>query len=230
MSGEYLQHLSEWRSLIHSIRHGATVGLDTETYGHDVRESSPAWRARVDVWSVGTVTDEISPRGYRRYRGWVLPERALHHPEVRSWLAGGTVNWVLHNAGHDRHALRNYGLDLGPGVWDTLELTRLLWPGRLTYQLKTLRVDLLGKPGRDRYVDVTRPDVEIVGVVNKKGVGPTWKTRQVAVPMESIVPGHPRWTEKVDYAAEDAVDAPELLEVCMRRQRDLELRLPVMPW
>lgn len=227
----YLANSHDWDNLAYEANRpeycGARFGLDTETYGHNVRESSPAHRARVDVWSVGFPTPNLAPRGFHKYVGYVLPEAALQDPGIRAWLGRG--RFVLHNAGHDRHALARYGIAL-TDVVDTLERARLLWPGRTTYGLKALRVDLLGKAGRDGYKWLTRPEEVVVGVVQSGPNKGRWKMKKVACPMEEIGPGHERWEDKVYYAAEDAVDAPELAEVCDLREAELARRLPVSPW
>jgi len=214
----YLATPAEWDWLISVAPDDEWMGLDSETDGHDVKESSPAHRARIDIWSVGLPSHEISPRGYRKYTGYVFPEAALWYEPIRAWLARS--KWVVHNSNHDRHALARYGIRL-THVYDTLEVCRLLWPGRHGYGLKKLRAEVLGKPERDGFVDLV---TEIVGVT-KTG---KWKEEQV--PIRSITPDHVKFSAKVAYAAEDAVDAPELREMCLARAQELTFKLPEMPW
>lgn len=214
----YLATQAEWDRLLLVAPDSEWMGLDTETYGHDVKESSPSHRARVDVWSVGLPSPEHSARGYRKYTGYVLPETALWYGPVRQWLASS--KWVVHNSNHDRHALARYGIRL-TAVYDTLEICRLLWPGLHGYGLKKLRSSILGKDERDSFKDIV---TEVVGVTK------TGKWKYEDMPIQDITPGHLKFQAKVDYAAEDAVDAPELREMCLARSAELSYKLPEMPW
>lgn len=256
----YLDKPEQWDALAEAALRKGVMGLDTETYGHNVRESSPAFRAKVDVWSCALQSDELSPVGYQRARGAVLPAGALDHPGLRRVLTSGEVLLVLHNAGHDRHSLANYEIELGP-MYDTLEAARLLWPRLGMYTLKNLRMTVLAKEGRELFKELTAPEkrevTEMVGrhrqtsvcscgVVKCKKKKPeghhiktkatvTWqeavtKLRKFAVPIESIVPGHPRFKRKVEYAADDAVDAVELRQMCLKRAAYLDTKLPELPW
>lgn len=215
---KYLDTPEEWDRLGLDSHPEMWMGLDSETDGHDVKESSPAHRARIDVFSVGLATGRVAPRGYEVYEGYVLPERALWYEPIRRGLHEG--RWVLHNSNHDRHALKRYGIEL-TRVYDTLEACRLLWPGHFGYGLKKLRGDLLGKSERDGYTDLV---TEIVGVT-KTG---KWRTERIGI--RDIGPTHEKWQAKVDYAGEDAVDAPELRSLCLKRAAELAYKLPESPW
>jgi CDGSH-type Zn-finger protein len=256
----YLDQPAQWDALTEAALRKGVMGLDTETYGHNVRESSPAFRAKIDVWSVALQSDELAPIGYHRARGAVLPASALDHPGLRRVLTGGEVLLVLHNAGHDQHSMANHGVELAP-VYDTLEATRLLWPRLGLYTLKMLRQTILGKAARESFKELTAPEKREVkeqverhkgvhvcscGVVKCKKKKPdgahikteatvTWleevtKLRTFNVPIESIGPGHPRFLRKIEYAADDAVDAVELREMCDKRAAYLDAKLPGLPW
>lgn len=228
-------------------RSGAPVGWDTETYGHNVKESSPAFRARVDVWSLGVARWRRGVTAAPVYEGYVLPADALRRGPLRALLESPRVVKVAHNARHDLHAAANEGVTVA-GVTDTLETARLAYPGLPSYTLKALRVAVLGKPAREGFRDLTRPEpvrrdrARVVCVCGKSGCRrkseghvqwtetvTTW-TKGVPVPVEAIVPGHPRWTEKLEYAAEDAVDAPELWWALRARVDRLATTLPPLPW
>lgn len=265
MTTSWLDTPAQWEAAAEAALRAGVMGLDTETYGHDVKTSSPAHRASIDVWSIALATSTLSPRGYHVARGAVLPAVAIDHPAWRRVLTSGEVLLVLHNAGHDRHALDNRGVPLGR-LYDTLEAARLLWPGRMSYALKPLRVDLLGKQGRELFKELTAPEKRMVpvDVVRHKDVTlcscgtpgckkkkahkkAPWeehtktKTRQewtdqvlrertFPVGIETIVPGHPRFKRKLDYAGDDAVDGLELYELCVQRAAYLDTKLPRLPW
>lgn len=258
----YLDTPDQWDAAIAYIRETGTAGLDTETYGHNVKESSPAYRAKIDVWSIAVLDPDapIHPRGYQPGRAAVLPAAALDYPAWRDVLADLAVEWVLHNAGHDKHSLENHGIKLGR-IWDTLEASRLLWPGLGSYALKPLRSALLGKPEREGFKELTASEKRTVtenvtkvqtfkicscGVEKCKKKKPGWdhvktegtrtwvepreKERTFAVPIESIGPGHPRWARKLNYAGDDAVDGLELWQLCATRTAQLDSSLPNLPW
>lgn len=254
MSPKYLGTQADWgclASLLRAIPPEAVIGIDTETYGHNVRESSPAYRASIHVWSLSVVTQELHPRGYYKHKGWVLPVAAL--PTFADVLASG-VTFVAHNANHDLHALANIGFRVSKVV-DTLDVSRLVWPGRDAYGLKALEIDKLGKDTRYTFQDVTAAmDEEFTvakpgtvcacgepkcrkteakwGAVHAKTECQvvTARTRKVPCPLETITEGHPRWDMLVEYAAEDAVSAPELYQLVCQRLDHLETKLPALPW
>ena len=148
------------------------------------------------------------------------------------------------------------GIELA-NVFDTLDMARLAWPGMGNYSIKPLRVVLLGKPEREGFKDLTEPDSVVeqytkdvvtkrcecgavpchkrttaVGHKRLEVIMPEIKERmvKVAVPIEAIVPGHPRFARKVDYAGDDAADGLELRELGLARLARLEAQLPELPW
>lgn len=246
----YLDTPEKWVACERTLRAAGVFGLDTETYGHDVKTSSPAYRAKIDVWSVAVRTPELSPVGYHVAAGAVLPVDAL--PYFKELLEDELVWKVLHNARHDRHSLANHGVQLR-GVRDTLERARLLFPGLEDgFALKPLRVSVLRKSSRDTFKDVTAPLVRQVWTTHpvktcacgtagcKKRSLPdhakltsdvqTVKEVTEPCPIESVIPGHPRWAMKCDYAGDDAVDGLELDEMLDLRQVELARLLPPLPW
>lgn len=117
--------------------------MDTETVGCDPGSESPVDSARVVVFSVAIPDGVVCPRGFRAAEGFVLPADALGDRHIRAWLESEGHKKVAHNARYDRHALANAGVDLR-GVVDTVDIYRLIVPGRERYGLKHLVPDLLG--------------------------------------------------------------------------------------
>lgn len=250
---EYLDKPEQWEAVARAVRARGIMGCDTETYGHNVKTSTPAFRAKIDVWSLALRTEELDPRGYHRCRACVLPVAALD--VLAPVLCDASVVKVFHNAHHDQHALLNHGVTVS-NVYDTLDAVRLLWPGNdLGYRLKSLRVGLLGKPEREGFKELTAPrDVSVVSYIEGQTCAcgnskcrkteriwgdvhaktPTVlekiKTHKEPCPIESIIPGHERWLRKLDYAGDDAVDALELYELCENRTVSLMGKLPELPW
>lgn len=240
-----------WEKIASACRARGILGCDTETYGHNVKESTPAYRASIDVWSLSLSTGVLHPYGYHIARACVLPLSAAQHPALGAVLASPDIIKVFHNAHHDQHAFANHGIRLGR-VYDTLDAVRLMWPGRDGgYSLKPLRVGLLGKPAREGFKELTEPQEEeysverevkacVCGVPKcRKSKAPhgrttaiehLLRTRKVACPIESILPGHARWDRKLDYAGDDAADALELYELIQAKARTLETALPDLPW
>jgi hypothetical protein len=253
MPWNYLDKPEEWEAAAKAARARGILGCDTETYGHNVKTSTPAYRARVDVWSLALRTDTLSPRGYHISRACVLPLAAALDGPLREVLEDPKVLKVFHNAHHDQHAFANHGVTVR-GVYDTLDSVRLLWPMRDGgYSLKPLRVALLGKPVREGFKELTAPievsevyyedglscacgvkgcrkTERVWGAVHAKTTTSLAKTRthKAECPIESIIPGHERWLRKLDYAGDDAADSLELHELC---QLKLDyLKLPELPW
>lgn len=242
----FLATPGEWADLAAVIRDLGVCGWDTETYGHNVKTSTPAYRARVDEWSLAVRTDRVTPRGYRAAVGWGLPLEALVSGPLRGVLEDPGVQKIAHNARHDLHAAENHGVAVR-GVRDTLETARLVWPHLREFGLKALRVAVLGKPGRDGFKALTAP-LETAVLVPYRGCPCGLKgcrrtkaphhletlektvMKKYPCPIESIVPGHPRRAEKEAYMIEDSVDALELAEVEDARLAELGARLPELPW
>lgn len=224
-----------WEPIWSAIESTRAFAWDTETYGHNVKETSPAYRAEVDVWSVAV-----------RDRSWVLPAFALDHDVWQYLFANPAIQKVGHNVRHDLHALANRGVEVR-GLYDTLEGARLAWPGRRSYTLKSLRVEVLGKPTRELFADITAPDIieiphfSTVCVCCKPGCRkkswphaqfPSYKPKfqKQGVTVEGIGPLHPRWARKLAYAAADAEDAFDLKAAVDERIGVLSIRLPELPW
>lgn len=242
----FLSDPGAWADLAAVIRDAGVCGWDTETYGHDVRTTTPAYRALVDEWSLAVPTGAISPRGHRVWRGFGLPRTALESGPLRAVLEDLGVPKIAHNARHDVHGAANHGVTVRGWV-DTLETARLVWPGRLSYGLKALRVDVLGKPGRDGFKDLTAPQI-VKDFKPYRGCRCGLKgcrrsksphlledlvkevERKVPCPIEGITPGHPRRAAKESYMIEDAVDAGELWDVARARLVAVGRALPELPW
>lgn len=251
----YLDKPEQWAALVEHARRTKLMGLDSETFGHDVRKASPAYRAKVHVWSIAFQTGEKDTRGYHRARGAVLPAAALEHQGVRAVLEDPTILKIAHNVHHDQHSLENHGIKL-VGIRDTLALVRLAYPDRALevtkgFRLKPLARDLLGKPKRDEYDDIVKDVVLESRWVDKatcvcgdekcrKRVEPYHAkvreleekvtSKNVVYALEDIVPGHKQWERLMEYAGADAVDALELDDLAMRRLAWLETKLPPVPW
>lgn len=264
---KYLDKPEQWDAVVKACYEKKVVGLDTETYGHNVKDSTPAYRAKIDVWSLALSTSQLSPRGYHLARACVLPLEAASYKPMKDMLESFEVLHVFHNAHHDQHAFANHGIVVGT-VFDTLDAVRLAYPGLACgYSLKPLRIELLGKQDRIHFkstkkqlkeegsVNLTDPiDVEYQvevearicacgaekcrktekkwGAVHAKSTLTHWvtKTRKEPCPIESIGPGHVRFQMKVDYAGDDAADGLELYELVMKRIKELEPKLPGLPW
>lgn len=252
---KYLDKPSEWDGVVEAVRRLRRVGLDTETYGHNVKTSTPAYRAKIDVWSLALSTSQLSPRGYRVARACVLPLEAALYPPMKEMLESPDILHVFHNAHHDQHAFANYGIQVG-WTFDTLDAVRLLWPGLDEgYSLKPLRVNILGKVTREGFKELTssievaytttreakvcacgedkcRKTAKKWGAVHAKTVmlEEVEKTRKEPCPIESIVPGHVRWLRKLEYAGDDAADGLEIYDMIQRRIAEIEPKLPNLPW
>ena len=153
----YVADPAKWDKLAERLSNPAAwpLGFDCETFDQPDK-TSPQWRARVHCWSLGVFTDRRHPRGYRIAQGVVLPREALFHPGLRRLLEDPNVPLRAHNAPHDYHSTRNEGIDI-TNLEDTLQWARValpsLWCG---YGLKELEVNVLGKPARPGFKEVTR--------------------------------------------------------------------------
>lgn len=257
VTAPYLSTPEEWQRVADHAAKVGKMGLDTETYGHVVTDTSPAYRAVVHVWSIAFLTPRTGPRGNRLAKGAVLPRAALDYQPIRDMLESPSLLVVAHNVRHDQHALANIGIDLAKTqIRDTLDLARLVWPERsmdmrLGFRLKPMARDLLGKPDRDSYkklitdeeLMVTYKETKtcVCGVTGCKkrkepdhakllGRTEVRKTRKIIYALENIIPGHKRWAALLDYAAEDAVDALELDDLATRRLAWMEGLRPPLPW
>ena len=142
-SSVYLEQPEQWHELGRRLLDSKEVcGIDTETISCDPENDTAVGTARIVVWSVGIPEGRLRPRGYRECEGFVLPLSAIDEPLLRKWLEG-PYRKVAHNCRYDRHAFANTGVELG-GLVDTVDLYRVICPGRERYGLKFLVPDILG--------------------------------------------------------------------------------------
>jgi hypothetical protein len=213
--------------------------LDSETYGHNIRETTAPHRAKIHVWSVAVLDGE------GQVRGCVLPAASLASPELQHVLEDPSVTKVAHNAPHDVHALANHGITVG-GWRDSLGRARLHWPDEMSHGLKALcrfvgmqlrkYEDVLSVPNwitarrkvracrcgddkcKKRGKLHERYDYEFEDKVLRG-------TR--VLPLEEVVPGHTKWPELLEYAAEDAVAA---LKLWLLMDKGVNPAPPPAPW
>jgi hypothetical protein len=237
---KYAATPEEWDKAVAVCRAAGICGLDTETYGHDIDETSAPYRAKVHVWSLGVLTSTVHPRGHRVAAGVVLPRSALNHRSVVGLLEDSAVVKVAHNAPHDVHSLRNEGIHVRGWV-DSLPRARVMYPDWPRHGLKTL-CRLVDRQLR-KYEDVLtmlvyeeRPCKVCVCLdpdckKRNKSHFRVDSTKLVPVmreqPLESVVPGHTLWPDLVEYAAEDAVCAMELWDAM---DNVPPTPLPPVPW
>ncbi len=242
--GGYLGDPGDWDLLAVRLREAGAIGLDTEFYGVDLGKKSPVGRSKVHVWSVAVRTGLLDPRGYGLCAGWCLPRAALDHPGLRAVLEDSTISKAVHNQPVDHHALRNHGIELRGAIntlgllrWHKPELINE--PGR--FQLKPNMSRLLGYEPVDTFKSiityarieyrstwrktvVTTCSCGVEGCRQRKGHEKTKSEEMVETvhervvddeyPLESIIPGHPRWERLVAYAVVDAVAALQFEEIC----------------
>ena len=140
----YLSEPEQWRELGKRLLATKEVcGIDSETIGCDPENDTAVDTAKIVVWSVGIPEGRLRPRGYRECEGFVLPVGAVDDPLLREWLTSAKHTKVAHNCRYDRHAFANAGVELG-GLVDTVDLYRVIAPGRERYGLKMLVPDVLG--------------------------------------------------------------------------------------
>lgn len=171
---KYLDKPEQWDELVDRIRKAGICGLDTEFYNVDVRKQSCVGRAKVHVWSVAIRTKTMSPRGYHRARGWVLPAAALEYPPIVAMLEDRTVRKAIHNQPVDDHALNNHKIRLR-GAINTLDLSRWAWPelapqkgGNGGWDVKSLMQSKLGYDPVCTFLDVVRYRAKVTVEKTKK--------------------------------------------------------------
>lgn len=153
------------------------------------------------------------------------------------------IRKCVHNQPVDDHAIHNHGVDL-KGCINTLDLARWSWPELVNgggFGLKSLMQERLHRNPvceflavvrywrhesvtKERKVKVSVCSCGTSGCRKRKGhektKGEIMTTEVVErdvkdeYPLESVVPGHERWELLVEYAAEDAIAALELEELC----------------
>jgi len=157
----YLAKESDWAKLadyigrFHMGAYTGPIGLDSEFEGVDFSSGdSCVNKADITVWSIGILTSELHPRGYNKAKGCVLPREALNYAPLRRLLESDRIK-VAHNSNVDVHAFYNAGVDV-QGIVNTLSLARWMLPGRLTYNLDDLGLDLLGHGKTESFNDIFR--------------------------------------------------------------------------
>lgn len=238
---EYADSPAAWDKVARVVDKARRAGFDTETYGHDVRKSSAPHRARVHVWSLAVSTDIKHPRGFRRAKGLMLPAAALDYRPIIEVLENPEIIKVAHNMPHDAHAVGNHGIKLRGGL-DTLPKARLILVDESSHSLKPLMERKLGRRVIT-YEDVVEEPNDVVVVKKKthkacicgatpcKRRGPQhvrvrWKTFTPKIeirgtrdiPLQTIVPGHPRFPLLTRYAIQDAEGVLELDDFLVREE------------
>ena len=241
----YLPTVKEWKVLSSHIKSsGEAVGFDTEFTGVSFDDGNNCvGRAILDVWSLAIFTGELHPRGYERATGYTLPRQSLEH--FAGILNDETIIKAAHNSTVDVHTCYNAGVDVA-GVVDTLHLCRFAFPGKFKYGLDSLGKELLDESKfmsfkdlcsipafRTKQVKVKKCECGEDGCRKRKGHNKYVVIEEVdeefgteLIPLDSIVPGHERWEDKVEYAGQDAVLALELYDYTCRRLRKLKYENP----
>lgn len=140
----YLATPAEWDWAAEAVTRAGLCGGDSETYGHNVRESTPTHRARVHVWSLALLSPTRHPRGHRVAVGVVLPVAALTHPPLVRVLEDPGIVKVFHNAAHDLHSIANHGVRVA-GWRCSLARARVMFPAERSWGLKELARTWLGR-------------------------------------------------------------------------------------
>lgn len=245
MQQKYLDTVEQWDKLVTAIEKRGICGLDTEFYGLDIKKESTVRRAKIHVWSIAIRSSVFDARGYTKAVGFVLPVEALTHSGIRRVLSSKRIIKAVHNQPVDSHALQNHGVQL-KGAINTLNLCRWVWPEMNKvpgYTLKSLMQTKLGREPIctfkelvsyiyyepiEKWKDVKRNvyscgrdscrkrNCHSKSVILEKVPYIREYKRKSVYSLESIIPGHPRFPLLIDYAAEDAVAALELLELALR--------------
>lgn len=140
----YLASPADWTALgKRLLQTTEVVGIDTEFIGIDIENDSAVHTSRIVCFSVGIPEGRMRPRGYREAEGFVLPPDALDDPFLRQWLESAEHTKVAHNARIDRHTFENAGVFVR-GMVDTVDIYRVICPGRERWGLKFLTPDILG--------------------------------------------------------------------------------------
>jgi hypothetical protein len=150
----YLSSPSDWSALGKRLLACTEVcGVDSETIGCDPENDTAVDTAKIVAWSVGIPDGRMRPRGFRECEGFVLPLSAIDDPFLRQWLESDKHTKVAHNCRYDRHAFHNAGVYLA-GLVDTVDLFRVICPGRERYGLKFLVPDILGVETFGQFKDI----------------------------------------------------------------------------
>jgi hypothetical protein len=240
----WLDRQEQWDALVRRVRKAGVCGLDTEFYNVDPAKESCVGRAKIHVWSIAVRTSRLLPFGFHHCRSWVLPASALDYPPIRELLADESLRKEIHNQPVDVHALANRGVVIrgGRNTLDFVRWTHpglINVKGR--FKLKALMLSLLYRAPvctfkqlvtykktvtvwSEKKVTKKVCACGVAGCRLRKGHPKTEQTSVERVskekevddvyPLESIVPGHPRFELLLAYAADDAVAALQIAEVC----------------
>lgn len=227
------------------------MGLDSEFDGVDFANGDNCvGRSVLDVWSLA-VPDEkkgLHPRGYMQSRGVVLSRSVL--PIFKGILEDASIKKFAHNSTVDVHTFNNHGVDV-VGVINTLTLARFTFPERFKYGLDDLSKEFLDDAKYVHYEDMCSEPIfeweewdEVYCSCGQEGCrkrkprneGGTWVVhdkitehkreylptkKMQTIPISSITPLSKRWTEKLNYAACDAVLAHNLGDYCNRKLKQM---------
>lgn len=212
---------SRWGPFLEYCLKQPAVGFDTE-FTPD---------RQITVWSLAVASKSVSPIGYQRAYGYVLPAAALQ--VFAPLLTSEAVTKWAHNAVADtRSVWASTGIVMR-NVQDTLGWSRVACPGLPSHGLKPLSKMLLAKPSRPGFKQVMTYQVEVTTTKHTKkkvcscGVPGcrkrlnhvrtevlvervVKKTEERMYDQREVIPGHERFPAWAAYALEDAVDAFEL--------------------
>lgn len=231
------------------------VGFDTEFYDVELGKHSVLGRAKVHLasiaWNDGS--GRFHPRGFTIPRAAVVSRDVVTSCEEFRALFEKEFIWLAHNAPVDVHCFRNEGINVRYVV-NTLTLARWAHPGRAArfaggrgFGLDALGQDFLGEGKLAEFdeifseVHIERKPIsttvcECGAEKCRKRSGGHSKIRSVRfdeiernvpVPLQQVVPGHPIHPTAVRYAATDAVLAKCYDEVVIR---ELQKQERVVPW
>ena len=167
----WLHTPEHWDWLAGVLRRARRFGLDSEFHSVDVTKQSCVGRAVIHVWSVAVRTKRLSPSGYHRCRGWVLPGAALAHPGLIAVLQDPAVGKDIHGA-VDWHAFANHGISIRGGR-NTLDFVRWMRPEQVNspgrFKLKALMGAMLRRNPVCTYKELVT-DTRVVQVVKQRKV------------------------------------------------------------
>lgn len=115
------------------LKHGkySPIAVDTETEGCDPSKESPIGTARVWCLSLAWYRGGGGLGQAQQPNAAFIPRQLL--PYFESVLSDPTVGIVGTKLwGYDRHALKNHGIELRGILGDTLDMSRLLNPSKLS--------------------------------------------------------------------------------------------------
>lgn len=231
------------------------IGLDTEFYDVEVGKQSCVARARLHLLSIAVARHpvELSPRGFPIADSAVFTRDALGNAALLRLLAGPGRK-AVHNLPVDAHTLENEGVRLGDGV-NTLDLSRYTWPDRARgpgFGLDVLGMDFCGAGKLSSFEEIfsetvteytsrfkrviacecgakpCRKRASTPGHARLDNMVETRTAKEVVkeIPLNSVVPGHPRWEAALAYSAQDAILALAIYNLCTRILREKQVEVP----